>query len=866
MKKNAKLFIGLACLSLGLTACSDDYFDKEAYDAKVKEAFPVDNIDPTHTWATMGSVTMNVSVNGDYGKNYRIAVYQENPLYVSPLTLLTSENIKSGEKANLEFSFPLASTTLYVAAYDELNRRVVKTVNVEDNGSYNIVFFGATIKARGTRATEAEWTNSTPAYAKTLGDYLNPDIEPANPWDSKPVTREISVADMEQYPELSDNLIVNETNQGNRTLSDMSWNYTPAAYPGGGDGKHFKVPEGRLITELFHINGTSGVYNDAVIYIKGTLHLKGNTLNGPTLVVAAGGKIILDSNTQITNAGRFVVMSGGQIIGEDGVVFTATNGSPCYNAGLIEYDGELNVNGSNMYNCGTVKVDLLRNTSGGKFTNFGTIEARTNTGPADAHNSTIVNACYMKYTENAGLGSIVLLNNSLLDVGGVAEFGNNTTGTLYHQSMLNVGSLYVNSTAFYGTDNTSDYAIIKTSRVIFAGDLFVNQDKNDWYNSEATHWQNRPRNLEGKGTIYLDWDNSESYDNQGNKLADTPYTRLGMVKDGNYNYITEATALSTVSIPASDCTGDGYNTTTPPIDPPVEEIKGYRFCFEDNFPQPGDYDFNDCVITITPERDGNTVELTVSLDAVGATKQIGAALMIRGISDNDIQSISCNGNMDNGFGGNILIKATNKGNNVYILSAGQKGYSDNGEKITDLVFRLFNDAHYAISGNAKSYDRAFYNTVSPSSIVDVDKRSVNSRTIKYTITLNNEEKAKIFDIQDNYDLFIVEKHNGRAYEVHTRYYKFFQVLGAYYNGSKFSNYEDTESLNYPWAISVFHSNINPFRYPIEWNSISGTKIREGIDENSYGFTYPAYPNFKNWASNQNNDKDWYLYPEEGLVY
>ena len=70
MNRTAKLFIGLACVSLGLTACKDDYFDPEAYQAIVKDAFPVSNISPDQDWAVFGTATANITVNGDYGEQY----------------------------------------------------------------------------------------------------------------------------------------------------------------------------------------------------------------------------------------------------------------------------------------------------------------------------------------------------------------------------------------------------------------------------------------------------------------------------------------------------------------------------------------------------------------------------------------------------------------------------------------------------------------------------------------------------------------------------------------------------------------------------------------------------------------------------
>ena len=60
---NYKFFIGLAVLSLGVTACHDDVsFDQKTYDDLINQAFPIQNVDPQHNWATMGTATASISV------------------------------------------------------------------------------------------------------------------------------------------------------------------------------------------------------------------------------------------------------------------------------------------------------------------------------------------------------------------------------------------------------------------------------------------------------------------------------------------------------------------------------------------------------------------------------------------------------------------------------------------------------------------------------------------------------------------------------------------------------------------------------------------------------------------------------------
>ena len=340
------------------------------------------------------------------------------------------------------------------------------------------------------------------------------------------------------------------------------------------------------------------------------MHLNGNTLNGPTIVVGSGGEVVLDGNTNMSNTGRFVVMGGGKITGVEGVVYNVNNGGLCYNAGTIRFDGELNVNGSDVYNCGTIEVDVLRNTAGGFFTNFGKTKARTNINAADSYNSIVVNGCYMQYTENAGIGTLVMLDNSRLDVAGTAEF-NQSTQTLYNNSVVNTGILYVNSTTFLGTDNPRDNAIIKTGKIYFAGDIYINQNKDDKYQNE--NYTQVARKIDGKGSIYLDWNNAETYTKEGVQITeDNGYTMLSVVRASNYNYISEKT--SAIRIPAGECTGAGYN----PIGGGGQIIVGtpavWSYAFEDSWI--ADYDMNDVVVKV--QKSGNA-KLKITLCCTGAS-------------------------------------------------------------------------------------------------------------------------------------------------------------------------------------------------------------------------------------------------------
>lgn len=638
-KQNITKSAVAALAAVALVSCSDFDFDKAYSDRNIEYAKTFGDafgqIDPNHTWNDLRAYDAEVSVNLYFDEAYKVAIFLGNPNEKNPGLIALKEDVQDGDVVTFKLDAPQRAQTFYAAVFNQRGQRVVQMLTLDANGKLVASFGG---KDNGTRAVESDYVGS---YAKTLEDYLNPDASlTKDEWGNGLTTVDLPLTadgnvDLSGYTSITDEMIVNQTSNGNHTLTDPSWTAgLNGAFVGHGDGHHFLVEKGTVINEVFHVNGVWGKLNDVVVYIEGEVHLKGNTLNGPTLVVAPEGKIVIDGETNMSGTGRFVVMPGGTIEGVDGVVYNVNNGGVCYNAGTIEFKGELNVNGSNVYNTGTIEVDVLRNTAGGKFTNFGHIKARTNIGAGDSYNSTIINACYMEYTENAGVGTLILLDNSRLEVGGVAEF-NGGDQHLYANSILNVGGLYVNTTSFFGPENTSDFAVIKTKKIIWAGPILINQDKENWANIQwenSYDWVYVPQPIkEARGTIYLDWDIKELYSKDGDynksKYGDMEWRVIAL---SDYNYVSEATAP--FSIPASECTGVGYNDSEkkpnpnpnpdpepdPEPDPTDPEESGveYIIAFED-LGGSDDFDFNDIVISV--KHVAGEDEATVKLLAAGGT-------------------------------------------------------------------------------------------------------------------------------------------------------------------------------------------------------------------------------------------------------
>lgn len=377
-----------------------------------------------------------------------------------------------------------------------------------------------------------------------------------------------------------------------------------------GTDKMYFVENGTEITKTFKINSKNPEeYDTSVMYIEGKVHLNSDcTLNGPTLVVGAGGELILDGDANMSKAGRFVVLAGGKITTKNNGAykFNVNNGSPCYNAGTIEMPtGELNVNGSDFYNCGTINVGCLRNTtSTGKLTNFGRITCNVNTDAADAYNCEFINGCYLHFTGNAGVGELKMLNNSRLNITGKLLVPGDVK--MYNASEIKCGDIQFQQSKFSAPTADGEFAVLKIDNDIYCG------------------WGG---DFEATGNLYADWGNMDNglYVNGTWSTEFNEWSVYGIIY-GKMQLISEDTAP--VGIPSSDCAGVGYNvrlfkttggssTTSVVADDEPLKIPGepnvFTYAFEDT--RNGDYDMNDVVIKVR-ELDDDKIEL--KLVALGA--------------------------------------------------------------------------------------------------------------------------------------------------------------------------------------------------------------------------------------------------------
>lgn len=281
--------------------------------------------------------------------------------------------------------------------------------------------------------------------------------------------------------------------------------------------------------------------------------------------------------------------------------------------------------------------------------------------------------------------------------------------------------------------------------------------------------------------------------------------------------------------------------TSGEIDSKLIGLQSYSYCYEDEMPQPGDYDYNDVVLRISMERTAqNQITLNVTLAAVGSTAQIAAAMTIVGYKYNDIESVTTVDaeTFDDGYRKSTLPFIDS--NNLLI-----KGFDGAA------VINMFEDAHWATgvaSYASEGYLERYKYNVSKTTSSDYDMMS--PRTISYVVNFKDATSLNNFTL-DQIDPFIIIEYMGAFMEVHANYkYRFQTTLYDYK--------QPTSAAILPWALVIPSSS---FRYPIE-----GTNIGFAKNGALFGAYMTEGHSFGEWAANHLSATDWYNHPTGNLVY
>ena len=325
----------------------------------------------------------------------------------------------------------------------------------------------------------------------------------------------------------------------------------------------------------------------------------------------------------------------------------------------------------------------------------------------------------------------------------------------------------------------------------------------------------------------------------GSLTLNVPYqvpTLYVALVDGAGNYTVASVPSSQSSVDFSEVTtGRALSSLKP---------QTYTFLFEENYPEPGDYDYNDVVLRVSLQRtDANQITVGVTLSAVGAVKQIAGCIRLVGYRFQDIDSVFTTTGASFNDGINKQILYFHKETDLLIEGRNHEA-----------VLNLFCDAHWAMAFNPSAdyglFQRKKYNVTTESG----DNAQLRStRTINNVITFKDASTLDNFTLE-TLDPFIITDYNAGTWETHTEQFKSAQVLHKYFVPS----FKDL-----PWALMVPDAE---FKYPLEGEEIGYKKKTETGVVAMFGAYTTLGHSFGEWAENHNASLDWYLYPNTALTF
>ena len=502
--------------------------------------------------------------------------------------------------------------------------------------------------------------------------------------------------------------------------------------------------------------------------------------NGNTeLIVLSGGEIELNNTLNLQGSGHITVLNGGKITGTGSITFNnASEGLNNYNGGDITLNTiTLNCSNGYFYNAGTLNLTKL------DITNKGTKLVNKSYAKIDnvSHsNTTIDNGCVMTIEQFKGNLNVGPNTNTKIN-----KFNDNTwdkTISISSNAILNIEDAFLSKAKFIS--NSNDYGLVKIQSITGC---------NGFSHSGKIYYE-----INNIANNVNDWEQGflnplKNTDGQLSKFGDSP-----------------------IYIPAGDCTGEGNRPNDMGEEITDTNPMKFTYTYEDNFPSPGDYDFNDIVMDVSTtytKGEANKIQKIhyhVTLTAVGSSKQVGAALRLVGINKSDITNIE--------FGGDVNMR-NSLANSVFENTTTEEG--DN-----NIVIPLFGDAH-AVYGYADK--RTMLNTQTA--------KTSDIYTLEVILTLADQTKTSPLLGKDNLDFFIGYKSlTNKRTEVHL--FEFLKYDATAKGNIYKVNLEAAGRRT--WAVCV-----PEFKYPRE--SVSITE---------------AYPSFEQWAQNMDTNQDWYNHPTD----
>ena len=764
-----KIFtFSLLVSSISFISCVDNeknLFNADQLKQIYEETFPVKNIDSDGDWTMSRSVTAHVSINGDQGVDYKIQIFDADPLSPeSTAKLLAEGTVTQSMTLDVVMDCATSLDKVFVARIDEHKRYLVQPTAIE-NGTVT-AHFGD--KGTPTRSISRAVMTSIPVMeAPYTADFISA---------KKAISTVI---------------------QANWDLSAKSgWGGSYGQFPVFTESERwFKIQEGTFKAGFSATGNRDGEISAVkVIVPQGSTWVieNSNQFSDITeIIVENGGKIEIAKNGSLilTRASYITVMQGGSIVGDRGIQITNSSaGRTNYNAGTIDCDFlkiDGSGNGVDFVNYGTLKLNSYNaSTNGTTLINHGTIEVENIDGN---NNTNIKNGCYLK-AGKLQFGTLVMGNTSEAICKELTGNGNDNNIVMEAQSMLTcTGKANLFRTV---TGPTQGTALLRIHEIDNTSGLAQSASKvSNNIICEIT-------DQTYKGEAHYNWSPFAWLVNKGLQQGAT------YCNPGKAEFILPADG---------DCVKEGYNSDEKPDDVEIRYAV-YSYAFEDNYPKAGDYDFNDIVLNVTLPAAGNDVkELKYKIDlrAVGAVKQLGAGLRIRGIDKNYVEEIS--------FGAGAAQRTGSLNSGIFENAS----YEANGN---ELVIPLFGDAHYVYGYTGAQ--RPMLNTGNASTpLTDI-------YTLEVNVKLKNE--ISVPSVTDGLDFFIAYQGIGqKRTEIHLTHFN-----SATANGQLADNevLEVIKAVNNTWALCV----PDKFAYPTETTVITN-----------------AYSKFADWAHDQSSTTDWY---------
>lgn len=611
----------LFCVAIGavaLSSCSSDAYDADAAKQEFATNFEdavMDGkaIDANQTWNTSTTSTINVSVNLDYGESYTVKIYTDNPIQNKDASYIGITKLTSGESATLTVARPTNATNLFAACYDKSGNYTVELLTVDSNNTASVAFGTANTKAISksiTRTTVQNTSTDRASYLQADADtYFVNDIDDySNNYTSYYDLSKVSESD---YTQLGAKEYLAANNYSG------TYKY--------GDGLHFVVPANATITGNLTNQSTAG----ATIVVKGTWTIPSLSDakkfdNGQFVVIAKGGKLITNSDIEVTNTSRIVnfgtIETNGHNIkftneSDDKAFYNSSTGTITLGSGSIIIAG----NSAKYYNAGTITTNNAFEINGTfTLTNVGHITAastKANDITLDGQksagsNAKIINLCNMSIG-SLGVNHYIGCDGSFLDATANNGIFVNAGGeiVLGKQAMIKATNWSDNGGKYYGSSTASEYSVFKfTGSVtetaatsfdaqgyIYFDGTFPTQAEVDAANKNGTLNNNQyklqhPATIAGLNNTYISAVNSIKY------------------------FSSETTNSSTKTIATSDCNGSGYNPGGGGDDDNTSSYVYYAF---EDLGSTDDFDFNDVVLRVSAPNTRNNS--TVELCAAGGT-------------------------------------------------------------------------------------------------------------------------------------------------------------------------------------------------------------------------------------------------------